>query len=480
MDGQRPVTKKRKRGKRMKKKLISMLLICAMSVSLAACGSKEEAPAKEAEAVETQAEESETAADDSNKYAGRTLKVLQSVGGAGNYYEAVAERMMELYPGLNVEVDYNAAAGDTLRTQILAGEAPDIFCVNSGELPIFEAIEQGIAMPVNEVLEVATMDGDKTLGDIIDIGMLTLAEQDGNYYALPETLYISGLWYDVNFFEENGLKVPESWEDCLALAEELDAMGVDLFGYTGVMASEYATNYWFWPMVASNDYEMYSDIMNLEADAFKSASMQKVLDKMQDMRDNGYYNTNTMGLGNAETQMSFIDHDFAFLPCGSWLEAEMADAWTEDWELGFLPYAFGTDAGDTNYLRTSGQCSMISSTTENFDLVCEFYRVMYSDHDALYNATLVHQNPIGVEGFGETYGELLLSSLASASTAMDSMGAVTIPATNWYPTINTELGNMINAFMSGDIEAEEFMQRGYDLIDGIKNDDSITKHTFGG
>ena len=39
---------------------------------------------------------------------------------------------------------------------------------------------------------------------------------------------------------------------------------------------------------------------------------------------------------------------------------------------------------------------------------------------------------------------------------------------------------MINALMGGEINADEFMQRGCDLVTKIKNDSTITKYTFAG
>ena len=83
------------------------------------------------------------------------------------------------------------------------------------------------------------------------------------------------------------------------------------------------------------------DRYNLDAEAWKSDSMKRVVEKMAYIRDNGYYDINTMGCGATEAQIAFIEHDFALYPCGSWLEAEMEGAWTEDWELTYLPYSFG-------------------------------------------------------------------------------------------------------------------------------------------
>lgn len=415
----------------------------------------------------------------SNKYAGRTLRILQTAGGAGNYYEPVVERMKEFYPGLEIEYVYAQYAEDMLRTQILDGDAPDIFTVNAGFLPIYDLIRQGVCAPIDAILDVSTLDGSEKLGDLLDMGMFFHGEMDGVYYAMNDIVYITGLWYDANFFEANGLIVPTDWASLQQLAVDCDALGIDVLGACGLMSSEYPTNYWWWPMVASTDYGLYCKLNNLDYEAWNSDEMKQVVDKMVWLRDNGYYNTSTNGLSNAETQMSFISHEFALLPCGSWLEAEMADAWTKDWHLKFLPYSFGDEAGDA-YYAVNTLVSMISADTENMDLVCEFYRFLYSDPESIAGSAATHANIVNLPGFDETYGDLVLPSVQDAATTIESMKSLNLEGTLWYTALNPEIGSMIISLMGGDITAEDFIQRGYELFKGIAEDDTIKKVTFAG
>lgn len=415
----------------------------------------------------------------SDKYDGRTLSILLTIGGGGNYYEPVAKRMMEYYPGLTVELNYTQGAADVLRTQILADNAPDIFNCNAGDLPYYDAIAQEICAPIDAVFDVPTLDGSKKLGDLMDDGLFSIGEVEGKHYVMHDMLYMDGLWYDSNFFAANNLTVPTDWASLQKLAEECDALGMDVLGSCGLMSHEYPTCYWWWPMVASTDYQTYTDLQNLKADAFKGDGMKAVVDKMLYLRDNGYYNTATNGLGNAETQMSFINHDFALLPCGSWLEAEMADAWTEDWQLTYLPYSFGDEVGD-EYMRIDSLASMISTSTENMDLVCEFYRFLFSDEASLRGSTAVHTNVYKIAGFADVCGDLLAPSVQDASAKGENMKTINTPAGIWYTALNPEIGNMIVGLMGGDIDGDEFMERGYNLFKGVADDSAVTKYTFAG
>ena len=210
--------------------------------------------------------------------------------------------------------------------------------------------------------------------------------------------------------------------------------------------------------------------------------MKNVMEKMKYLRDNDLMSQYTIGSGTSEAQVSFINHDFAIYPCGSWLEAEMADAWTEGWELTFLPFTFGdVDDKDHKFMGVGGQSSRITSTTkENLDLVGEFYRVLYCDEEAIRGEVATHGNVMLIPGFAEKYGDLVDPSVRTASACADDMRKITNQAGGWYPDMRTEVGNAINAYYNGDIDEAAFIQRLRDKMDSIKNDSTVTKYNFEG
>ena len=460
------------------RKLLLMLLCIVLALgSLVACGKKDGG----SNATDPPKETKDAGGDGKKDFSGRTFETLLNVGGGGNYWEPVLQRLQELYPELTINHSYSNDAANVFRTRVLSNNAPDIFNINQGFLPPYNAIKDGLALPIDDILALPTMDGSAKLSDILDMSIFSLGLVDGKHYIFHEMLYLSGLWYDKNYFKENDLSIPRSWDDLMSLGEKLKGLDANLLGACGLMSHEYPTNYWFWPMVATSEWETYSKLQNLDYEAFKGEGMQRVVDKMVEIRDKGYFNTATLALGNAETQMSHIAHDFALLPCGSWLEAEMADAWTDDWDLGYLPYACGNKAGDKQKMYVAGLVSMVSKTTKNEDIAGEFYRLLFSDEKAIRGSVGVHHNAMAVKGFSKIAGDLLDPSVAEAVKILDEeMEGISIEMHKWYTSISTEIGNMIVALMGGDIEKEEFLQRGYDLFKGIAEDDNITKYKFEG
>jgi len=462
------------------KRVIAMLLAAVMVLSLAACsgGAKTSKSDTTAEGFKIADYTWETQAG-SKKYEGRKLRILQTVGGGGNYYEPAIERMKEFYPGLEIEYEFTAGAADVLRTSILDGNAYDIYNCNTGDLPWMDAINQGIAYPIDDILNVPTLDGTKKLKDLMDMDLFFTGKKGDKYYAMIDMLYMEGLWYDEAWFTANNITVPSDWASFQEMAAQCKAVGSYALGACGLMAHEYPTRYWWFPMVASTDYQMYVDLQNLKYDVWNSDSMKRVVEKMEWIRDNGYWDTDTNGLGNAETQIEFIDHKFAILPCGSWLEAEMADAWTEGWSLKFLPYSFGDEAGK-KYMQAGGLGSLVSPTTKNMDLVCEFYRFLFSDEASLKGGAAIHTNVFKIPGYGELCAEYLAPSVVDVATKSQDFTTINPPCCGWYTTIAPEIGNMIVGLMGGDITGDEFRQRGYDLFKGIADDSNIEKFTFEG
>ena len=219
------------------KKFVAMLLAVLMVLGLVACGAKEATPEaapaapeksevgnQEAPEIEAKTEEElKEEASAEKDYSGRKLSLMMSIGGGGNWWQPVADRMMELYPGLEVEVIFDSTAADMFRTQYLAGEAPDAFMINTGSIPNYESIEQGIVQPIDDMLALPTMDGTSTLGEILDLDVFTNGAKDGHYYVMHEFQYLDGFWYDAKFFRDNNLTIPTDWESFYTLLKTLKA-----------------------------------------------------------------------------------------------------------------------------------------------------------------------------------------------------------------------------------------------------------------
>ena len=195
-------SKSKKGGKGMKRRLISLLLVAAMvGTMLVGCGSSKE--------EESSGEESK----------GDSITVLVESGSPAEALANETAAAFEEETGCKVVVDAVAYTGmyDKLSTEIKAGEAThDVGCLDVVWLAAFkDAIE-----PVNDA------DTSDFLPTLQESGTI-----DGNLLGYPMWVNAKVLIYRKDLIPED--KVPTTWEEYQALAEELktdDMYGTTVFG----------------------------------------------------------------------------------------------------------------------------------------------------------------------------------------------------------------------------------------------------------
>ena len=195
-------SKSKKGVKGMKRRLISLLLVAAMvGTMLVGCGSSKE--------EESSGEESK----------GDSITVLVESGSPAEALANETAAAFEEETGCKVVVDAVAYTGmyDKLSTEIKAGEAThDVGCLDVVWLAAFkDAIE-----PVNDA------DTSDFLPTLQESGTI-----DGNLLGYPMWVNAKVLIYRKDLIPED--KVPTTWEEYQALAEELktdDMYGTTVFG----------------------------------------------------------------------------------------------------------------------------------------------------------------------------------------------------------------------------------------------------------
>lgn len=166
-----------------------------------------------------------TATSGTGELAGVELKVW-----GGSSGEAEDAALTDLLGTFNAETGANAvfeAQSDmttALNTALAGGEPPDVFYVDSNNLP--DLADSGALAPVPE----------GTLSDPDDIypSLREAFTYDGTWFCPPKDFSTLGLVYDPAALEAAGVAVPTTWEELAAAAETLTtdtqaglAMGVE-------------------------------------------------------------------------------------------------------------------------------------------------------------------------------------------------------------------------------------------------------------
>ncbi|MFI2297167.1 ABC transporter substrate-binding protein [Isoptericola sp. NPDC019571] len=108
--------------------------------------------------------------------------------------------------------------------QLLAGQGalPSVFATGNSPEVIKDIHESGQLVDIDAELE--------TLGKsdaIIPAARSTIeALYDGEVYVLPSEFNVEGIWYNKTLFQDNGIEIPETWDDLVAASATLEKAGV--------------------------------------------------------------------------------------------------------------------------------------------------------------------------------------------------------------------------------------------------------------
>jgi raffinose/stachyose/melibiose transport system substrate-binding protein len=217
-----------------KSKWLTVPLTLMLTISLAACGSNN-----------TGGESNTNKKDDvgSNKqvtlrYSSYLLDTAQS----GKAYYAAIKQFETENPNIKIETDFIQNANYTagIKTRLLGSEKMDIFDTWSPSLfAEFNALGDNIYLDLT---------GSAFLKDFIPAA-LDPVTINGKVYGAPEVMHSDGLLYNKTLFEKLGLKVPQTWDEFIALCEALKKKGI----IPVAMDSEWWVPQFFWGSIMSNN-----------------------------------------------------------------------------------------------------------------------------------------------------------------------------------------------------------------------------------
>ena len=115
----------------------------------------------------------------------------------------------------------------------------------------------GAVQPVDDIIQEAT---DRW-------GLFNSASRpyfkDGHYYAIPAFGIANMLYYRPSYFEEKGVKPPETWDELLAAAKALTDTEKGIYGIGLPLAKSMYTDQVFWDFLVTNGGDIFDDKGNI-------------------------------------------------------------------------------------------------------------------------------------------------------------------------------------------------------------------------
>lgn len=219
------------------KRILSILMLAALLLSLAACGAtgnQSTEPATDASGAQLLG----NFAIPEGGYDGSevTIKFGHTMGIASqeilDYY--IGE-FNKLYPNITVEHSAYGGWGDIaglINTEIMGDNQPNIVYCYPDHVAMYNMSHSTVILDdlINSKIEVTRDDGttetlgytEEQLNDFVESFYAEGAKfGDGLMYTLPLSKSIEVLYYNKTFFEANGLTVPTTWDEMKALCKKI-------------------------------------------------------------------------------------------------------------------------------------------------------------------------------------------------------------------------------------------------------------------
>jgi multiple sugar transport system substrate-binding protein len=161
-----------------------------------------------------------------------SLLVPSYSDGTKQRWEGVIDGFQKANPGItvNLEVQSWDNINDVVRTKVQANQAPDILNIDAWS---------GFARD-NLLYPAAQVASPATLADF-QPGFLANASQNGTAQAFPLIASTRALFYNTDLFARAGIAgPPKTWDELLADAQKIGALGGDVHGYGMPLGSEEA------------------------------------------------------------------------------------------------------------------------------------------------------------------------------------------------------------------------------------------------
>ena len=148
------------------------------------------------------------------------VEIVQYKPEAANYFKTVEEAFNSTHDDIHVTISSPNDAMAILKTRFIREDYPDIIGIG-GDINYSYFVDADILADISEYEGMQ----DVNEGYLEIAEALELVPVDGTY-ILPYAANAAGVLYNREMFEEHGWQIPETWDEMLALCDEIAAEGI--------------------------------------------------------------------------------------------------------------------------------------------------------------------------------------------------------------------------------------------------------------
>lgn len=377
---------------RLKRSVGLLAIGVTASLVLAACGDDDDNAADSSGATAAPAA---TGASTATTAAASDEKVELSVligddPYTGDTMDALTKQFTADHPNVTFKIEKRpgGADGDNIvKTKLATGEMNDIFVYNSGSL--LQALNPGQS--------IVDLTGDAMLGNVAD-AFLPSVTQDGKIYGVPYgTGMGGGLLYNKKVFADNGIEIPNTWDEFSTAMDKLKDAGVvpvgGTFGDTWTSQLFVLADYY---NVAAADPDWATKYTANQAHYADTPAAMAGFEHLQEAYDKGWYNDDYLSAKFDTGPQSLADGEFAVYPMLTFALGSMTPESLPN--VGFFGQP-GTSADDHGMTLWMPAAAYIAQTSDHADVAKQFLAFIASVAGSdVMNTASPPQGPLLING----------------------------------------------------------------------------------
>lgn len=222
----------------------------------------------------------------------------------------VLDDFQKANPNIKLDIDETEAkAYDTkIKTAAAGDELPDVFYSQAGGY-IKSFVDAGKVLPVDDYLK----DGTK---EKLLPGVLSNMTFDGKVYGLPYTQATAVFFVNKEMFDQNGIKIPETYNELVAAIKAFRAKGITPM--TVGAKDEWPTTQYFDIMaIRAAGAKVCGDALNKKG-TYDDPGFIDAAAKFQELVKLKAFNDGALGLTRDESEMPFYEGKIPMYVNGSW------------------------------------------------------------------------------------------------------------------------------------------------------------------
>ncbi len=440
----------------MKKKVLSVLLVGAMTASiLAGCGATggQETEPKTSEGTEPKASE-DNAEEAKNPV---TLKTVSMFGGTDpnkEAYESINADLMEEYDYITIE-DNSQTSDEEWKAAVNAdfsvGNEPDVIQFFT-DATADSIIETGKLVSIDEI----RAEYPEYAADTLDSALEAAKNTDGVMRAVPTTGYWEGLYCNKDLFDQYDLELPTDWESL--------ETAITTFKDNGIIPIACSLNnvphYWIeFLMLYSAGVDEYTSVPETAPEGWV-----KGLELFKTLRDMGAFPEDTDTVDDAYIGQLFRDKKAAMQLDGSWYAGNIED--TDNTVVIAFP-------GVPDQKAEAG--SLVGGISSGFYITKKAWEDP-EKRDAAVKFVMAHTCQAGVQKYWEATGAVSqaaveVTPVEGATPFAESIAAYTSGASAIVAPTDSRIGDAYKTLVSyivkvstGDMTAEDAINESLALI----------------